>query len=44
MSFIDKYIEKDIKNDPQADKEYEQLDLNMEAAVMIRDLRDNLGM
>lgn len=44
MSFIDKYIDKKIKEDPSLEKEFAQTDLNLNAAVMVRDMRDDLGM
>lgn len=40
MSFIDKKI----KENPKLKKHFEQTDLNLNAAVMIRDMRDDLGM
>lgn len=44
MSFIDKYIDKKIKEDPSLEKEFAQTDLNLNASVMVRDMRDDLGM
>lgn len=44
MSFISSYIEKDIENNPDASEEYQQLSLNMDAAVIVREMRDDLGM
>ncbi|EEJ70955.1 helix-turn-helix domain-containing protein [Lactobacillus ultunensis] len=43
-SFIDKYIDKRIKENPKLAKGFEQQDLNLNAAVMVRDMRDDLGM
>lgn len=44
MSFIDNYIEKDIKKNPKLAKEYKKESLNLDAAVMVRNMRDDLGM
>lgn len=44
MSFIDEFKKKDIAKHPKLAKEYEQQSLNLDAAVMIRDMRDDLGM
>lgn len=44
MSFIDNYIQKDIKKNPRLAKEYQRESLNLDAAVMVRDMRDDLGM
>lgn len=44
MSFIDNYIQKDIKKNPKLAKEYQRKSLNLDAAVMVRDMRDDLGM
>ena len=44
MSFIDKYIDKKIKEDPSLEKEFAQTDLNLNASVIVRNMRDDLGM
>lgn len=44
MSFIDNYIKKDIKKNPKLAKEYRKESLNLDAAVIVRDMRDDLGM
>lgn len=44
MSFIDKYIDKKVKENPKLKKHFEQTDLNLNAAVIVRDMRDDLGM
>lgn len=44
MSFIDNYINKKIKEDPKLAKGFEQEDLNLNAAVMVREMREDLGM
>ena len=42
MSFIDKYIDKKIKEDPSLEKEFAQTDLNLNASVIVRNMRDDL--
>lgn len=42
MSFIDNYIQKNIKKNPKLAKEYQRESLNIDAAVILRDMRDDL--
>lgn len=44
MSKIDELIKKDIHDNPKLAKKYEQESLNLDAAVLVRDMRDDLGM
>lgn len=44
MSKIQEFINKDIEKHPKLKKEYEQVDLNLDAAVLVRDMREDLGM
>lgn len=44
MSFITDFIKEDIKKHPEMAKEYAQEDLNLDAAVIVRQMRDELGM
>lgn len=44
MSFIDDFIKKDIAKNPKMEKIYDQEDLNLDAAVMVKDMRSDLGM
>ncbi|QNQ82935.1 helix-turn-helix transcriptional regulator (plasmid) [Lactobacillus sp. PV037] len=44
MSFADRYIAKKIKENPALKSEFEQEDLNLKASILVRDMRDDLGM
>lgn len=44
MSKIQDYIKNDIKKHPELRKGYEQERLNLDAAVLVRDMRDDLNM
>lgn len=44
MSKIQDFIQNDIKEHPEVKKEYEQVSLNLDASVLIREMRDDLGM
>ena len=44
MSKIQNFIQNDIREHPEAKKEYEQVSLNLDASVLIREMRDDLGM
>ncbi|WP_276804239.1 helix-turn-helix domain-containing protein [Lactobacillus hominis] len=44
MSKIQKFIKKDIKRHPELKKEYKQVDFNLDVAVLVRQMRENLGM
>lgn len=44
MSFIANYIQKNIKKNPKLAKEYQRESLNIDAAVILRDMRDDLEM
>lgn len=44
MSKIQDFIKKDIKKHPELKKEYEQVSLNLDAAVLVKDMRNDLGM
>lgn len=42
--FIANYIQKNIKKNPKLAKEYQRESLNIDAAVILRDMRDDLEM
>lgn len=42
--FIANYIQKNIKKNPKLAKEYQRESLNLDAAVILRDMRDDLEM
>lgn len=44
LSKIQDYINNDIKKHPELKDGYEQVNLNLDAAVLVRDMRDDLGM
>lgn len=44
MSKIDAYVTKRSKNNPDFAKLVEQENINLEVAVKVRDLRENMGM
>lgn len=44
MSFADRYIAKKIKENPALKSEFEQEDLNLKASILVRDMRNDLGM
>ena len=44
MSKIQDFIQNDIKEHPEVKKEYEQVSLNLDASVLIREMREDLGM
>lgn len=44
MSKIKDFIKKDIEKNPKLKKQYEQVSLNLDAAVLVRDMREDLGM
>ncbi|MFT8631577.1 MAG: helix-turn-helix transcriptional regulator [Liquorilactobacillus ghanensis] len=44
MSKIDKYVAERSKNNPDFAKIVEQENINLEVAVKVRDLRENMGM
>jgi DNA-binding XRE family transcriptional regulator len=44
MSKIDEYIAERSKNNPDFAKLVEQENINLEVAVKVRDLRENMGM
>lgn len=44
MSKIQNFIQNDIREHPEAKKEYEQVSLNLDASVLIREMREDLGM
>lgn len=44
MSKIQDFIHNDIKEHPEAKKEYEQVSLNLDTSVLIREMRVELGM
>ena len=39
MSKIQNFIQNDIREHPEAKKEYEQVSLNLDASVLIREMR-----
>lgn len=44
MSKIDEYVTERSKNNPDFSKLVEQENINLEVAVKVRDLRENMGM
>ncbi|KAB1952466.1 helix-turn-helix domain-containing protein [Lactiplantibacillus plantarum] len=44
MSKIDEYVAERSKNNPDFSKIVEQENINLEVAVKVRDLRENMGM
>ena len=44
MSKIQDFIKKDIIEHPELKKEYEQTSLDLDAAILIKDMREDLGM
>lgn len=44
MSKIQEFIKKDTEKHPELKKEYEQVSLNLDAAVLVKDMREDLGM
>lgn len=44
MSKIQDFIKEDIKEHPELKKKYEQASLNLDAAVLVKDMREDLGM
>ncbi|MDV7720259.1 helix-turn-helix domain-containing protein [Pediococcus ethanolidurans] len=44
MSKIDEYVAKRSKNNPDFAKLVEQENINLEVAIKVRDLRENMGM
>ena len=44
MSKIQNFIKKDIEKNPKLKKKYEQASLNLDAAVLVKDMRKDLGM
>ncbi|MGN1284311.1 MAG: multiprotein-bridging factor 1 family protein [Candidatus Limosilactobacillus intestinavium] len=44
MSKIQDFIKKDIKEHPKLKKDYEQTSLNLDAAVLVREMREDLDM
>lgn len=44
MSQIDELIKKDIQKNPKLAKQYRQVSLNLDAAVLIKEMRSDLGM
>lgn len=44
MSKIQDFIKKDIKEHPELKKDYEQASLNLDAAVLVRKMREDLDM
>ncbi|KRM09286.1 helix-turn-helix transcriptional regulator (plasmid) [Paucilactobacillus suebicus] len=44
MSRIDEYVAERSKNDPDFSNLVEQENINLEVAVKVRDLRENMGM
>ena len=44
MSKIDEYVAERSKNNPDFAKLVEQENINLEVAVKVRDLRENMGM
>ncbi|WP_195923183.1 hypothetical protein [Lactobacillus crispatus] len=44
MSKIQEFIKKDIERHPKLKKEYEQVDLDLDASVLVKDMCEDLGM
>lgn len=44
MSKIQEFIKKDTEKHPKLKKEYDQASLNLDAAVLVKDMREDLGM
>lgn len=44
MSKIQNFIKKDIEKNPKLKGKYEQVSLNLDAAVLVKDMREDLGM
>lgn len=44
MSKIKDFIKKDIEKNPKLKEQYEQVGLNLDAAVLVKDMREDLDM
>mgnify|MGYP006920286473 FL=1 len=44
MSKIQEFIKKDIERHPELKKEYEQVDLDLDASVLVKDMREGWEM
>lgn len=44
MSKIKDFIKKDIEKNPKLKEEYDQVGLNLDAAVLVKDMREDLDM
>lgn len=44
MSKIQDFIKEDIKKNPKLSKDYDQVSLNLDAAILVKDMREDLGM
>ena len=44
MSKIQEFIKKDIERHPELKKEYEKVDLDLDASVLVKDMREGWEM
>lgn len=44
MSKIQDFIKEDIKKNPKLSEDYDQVSLNLDAAILVKDMREDLGM
>ncbi len=44
MSKIQEFIRDDIRKNPELKEQYEQVDLNLDASILVREMREDLGM
>ncbi len=44
MSKIQEFIRDDIRKNPELKEQYEQVNLNLDASILVREMREDLGM